>query len=208
MDRRALYWLAGGSAAIVLAAAVLTAVLAGSDGDGSNDGPSARPQPSATPSVIDIGNGRPPPTSPPGVAPGEPTPPSRPDQPASNRDTPARTPPTWTPAPGGTRTPGTMRILAPIDAASVAVLESFPPQYRLQVKAGLPSGCARADGYEVSRTGNDIRVAVYNTLPTGNVACTAIYGNYDLSIDLGSGFTSGQEYRVNVNGTLVTFKAQ
>ena len=101
-----------------------------------------------------------------------------------------------------------MRVLAPIDAASVAVLESFPPQYRLQVKAGLPSGCARADGYEVSRSGNDIRVAVYNTLPTGNVACTAIYGTYDLGIDLGSGFASGQEYRVNVNGTVVTFKAQ
>jgi hypothetical protein len=181
--RRALYVVAAGLAALLVAGVALASVVGG-DGDGDD---SAVAPPTST--------------QPPGVAPGEPTPPPR-------LDTPGRPEPTWTPRPGGTAAPGTMRVLAPIDRAEIAVLESFPPRYRLQVQAGLPSGCARADGYEMTRAGNDIRVAVYNTLPTGNPVCTAIYGTYELSIDLGTNFVSGQEYRVNVNGTILSLRAQ
>jgi len=208
LKTRPLFWLAAGALAIALAAVALGAVLANEGGSG--DSASTGPGPTATPRLIDPDNrsGQPTATSGPGIAPGEPTPPPRPDQPTTNRDTPTRPAPSPTRVPGGSQVPGTMRVLAPIETAQVAILESFPPQYRLQVKAGLPSGCARADGYEVTKSGNDVRVAVYNTLPTGNIACTAIYGIYGLSIDLGGGFVSGQEYRVNVNGTMVTFKAQ
>jgi hypothetical protein len=207
MNRKRILWFVAGLAAVAVATAGFTAILAGSgDADSSAVGPTATPKP------IDpgIGNGQPPATSGPGVAPGEPTPPSRPgpDQPSSNRDTPTRPAPTWTPSPGGTATPGTVRVLAPIDGLDMAVLESFPPQYLLQIQAGLPSGCAKADGYELSRSGNEIRVAVFNTLPAGNPVCTAIYGMYDLNINLGSSFTSSEEYRVNVNGKTITFRAQ
>jgi hypothetical protein len=196
MKGKRFLWLVSGLAAVAMATAGFTAILAGSDDNGSTAA-----APTATPRPIDpgIGNGRPPGTSGPGVAPGEPTPPSRP---------PARPAPTWTAAPGGTSTPGTVRVLAPIDGLDIAVLESFPPQYLLQIQAGLPSGCAKADGYELSRSGNDIRVAVYNTLPAGNPVCTAIYGMYDLNINLGSDFTPGREYRLNVNGEIITFRAQ
>lgn len=100
------------------------------------------------------------------------------------------------------------RVLAPIDDAEVRVLESFPPQYVLHVRAGLPSGCAREDGYQVSSDQDTVRVRVYNTLPTGDVACTLIYGTYELNISLGSDFQSGREYRVEVNDRVLTFWAQ
>ena len=83
------------------------------------------------------------------------------------------------------------RVLAPIDATDIRVLESFPPQYMLNVIAGLPNGCARADGYQVDRTGDTVRVRIYNTMPVGKVICTQIYGTYELNIPLGSDFQSG-----------------
>ncbi|HXH20507.1 MAG TPA: hypothetical protein VNN10_00645 [Dehalococcoidia bacterium] len=195
-ERRALA-LAAAVVAVVVAIAGYTAFGAAGDGDGEG---AMAPTPDARPADPGLGIGE------------TPSPPARetPTLPAGGTPLPGRD----TPAPGRTPTPGsgagqaTVRVLAPIDAAGITVLESFPPQYRLQVKAGLPSGCARADGYELSRSGNEIRIAVYNTLPAGNPVCTAIYGQYDLSISLGSNFTSGQDYVVNVNGTVVTFRAQ
>jgi hypothetical protein len=104
--------------------------------------------------------------------------------------------------------PGRKLVLAPIDAANVAVLESYPPRYVLQVQAGLPGGCASPSGYEVERAGDRVRVSVFNTLPSTPVPCTLIYGRYDLSIDLGSAFTPGREYAVEVNGKQITFPAR
>ena len=45
--------------------------------------------------------------------------------------------------------------------------ESFPPQYAVAIKAGLPSGCARAAGYSVSRSGNVFTLAVMNSNAAG-----------------------------------------
>src|SRR3990172_1125281 len=95
--------------------------------------------------------------------------------------------------------PGRERVLAPIDNADIRVLESFPPQYVLNVTAGLPNGCARADGYQVDRTGDTVRVRIYNTMPVGKVVCTQVYGSYELNIPLGSDFQSGRDYTVDVN---------
>ena len=52
-----------------------------------------------------------------------------------------------------------------------------------------------------------ILVSVLNSLPD-NAICTAIYGTYELDINLGSDFTSGQTYIVRVNSKEVSFKAQ
>jgi hypothetical protein len=103
---------------------------------------------------------------------------------------------------------GTNRVGAPIDGLDVAVMESFPVQYLLQIKAGLPSGCAQKAGYEAKRSGNTITVKVYNSMPSGAVACTMIYGMYDLNLNLGSDYQAGQTYTVVVNDQKTTFKAQ
>jgi hypothetical protein len=116
-------------------------------------------------------------------------------------------------APGGSTVKppaaGRMLVEAPIESVDVVVRESFPPQYGLSIVAGLPSGCAEAAGYEVSRAGDRIEVSVYNTLPSDpNVACTMIYGIYDLNVSLGTDFITGRTYTVDVNGTEITFTAQ
>ncbi len=144
-----------------------------------------------------------------------------PDGSVSSPPLPPYVPPTQTPIPtpvsGTTTLPlsdlpalpaGTQRVDAPIDELEMLVLESFPPQYMLHVEAGLPSGCAKAAGYEAARSGNTVTVSVYNSLPTAALACTAIYGMYEVNINLGSDYVSGQTYTVRVNDKSVTFTAQ
>lgn len=98
-------------------------------------------------------------------------------------------------------------VTAPIESAEVVQVPSTPPQYVVKVVAGLPSGCVKPDDYTVTRDGNEIRIDVTNTMPAGNPVCTMIYGTYELSIKIGSGFTDGETYTVNVNDTIVTFTA-
>lgn len=99
---------------------------------------------------------------------------------------------------------------APIDNLEVLTLESFPPQYNLVVTSGLPSGCAVFDKAETTgRTGNTITVRVTNIMPDDpNVACTAIYGTKVTTVPLGSEFTSGETYTVQVNDKSIDFTAQ
>jgi hypothetical protein len=99
---------------------------------------------------------------------------------------------------------------APIDGLDVLTLESFPPQYNLVVTSGLPSGCAVFDKAEITgRGGNTITVRVTNIMPDDpNVVCTAIYGIKETTVGLGSDFTSGQTYTVNVNDKSIDFTAQ
>jgi hypothetical protein len=130
---------------------------------------------------------------------------TRPDTPVTN--TPAgSTSATATPAPF-VPPPGTRIVDAPIDDLDVLVRESFPPGYTLHIEAGLPSGCAKQATHELSRQGDVIRVRVLNTtIPNG--ICTAIYGMYELNLDLGTNFQSGRAYRVEVNDKVTTFTAQ
>lgn len=105
-----------------------------------------------------------------------------------------------------TPTPGRQTVPAPIDDVQVVIRESNPPQVTLNVKAGLPSGCAQRESHSISRTGDTFTVRVLNSMPTGDVACTMIYGTYELSLDLGRDFRAGATYTVNVNDTTTTFK--
>lgn len=106
-------------------------------------------------------------------------------------------------APGARQT-----VPAPIDGLDVSVLESGPPQYMLNVRAGLPSGCAKQDSHSVTRAGDAITVTVLNSMPTGNPICTMIYGSYELNVNLGSDFRSGTTYTVRVNDKVTAFRAQ
>lgn len=203
MKKRPLYIVTIVIAGVVVAAVALTGVLADSGGSDKAGGTVANPtvapastadgQPPSRTGTAGSGSGS-------SIAPGEPTPPPGTTRPPAASATPLPASPT--PA------PGTMRVLAPVQSADMAVLTSFPPQYAVKVTAGLPSGCAKADGSEVTQSGNEIRVAVYNTMPSGPIACTQIFGTYDLTINLGSNFVTGQDYRVSVNGKMLTFKAQ
>jgi hypothetical protein len=100
------------------------------------------------------------------------------------------------------------RELAPIDDARV-VSGAQPGSFVVQAKAGLPGGCARQGGYEVDRQGPNqvtvITVTIYNTMPAlQNMVCTAIYGTYDVTADLGP-LTPGQGYEIHVNDKTVPF---
>jgi hypothetical protein len=95
------------------------------------------------------------------------------------------------------------REQAPIESAEFQ-LGPGEGRYMLHVRAGLPSGCARQDGQEIRRQDNDITVRIYNYMPSAPMACTAIYGIYETSVDLGPGFQRGETYRVDVNGMMLT----
>lgn len=147
-----------------------------------------------------------------------------PDTPVSSPPLPpaptpgAASPPTPSAPPAGVSTlpksellplkPDFKRMEAPIDDLDIAVMESFPAQYLLQIKAGLPNGCAEKGGYEATRSGTTINVKVSYASPTAGGICTMIYGIYELNINLGSDYVSGQTYTVNVNDKTTTFKAQ
>ena len=183
-----------GIASIVVLAIIAFAIAAASDG-----GDDSAVAPTATSTV--------PAASPTSTATAKPSP-----QPTQGPDTPVSSTPGGaqpTPAPTGTVIPLPRHPEpAPIDGLDVLTLESFPPQYMLHIVAGLPSGCAEPLSHEVlPRQGNLIRVVVLNSLPD-NAICTAIYGMYELNINLGSDFTSGQTYTVRVNEHEVTFTAQ
>lgn len=105
-----------------------------------------------------------------------------------------------------TPAPGRQTVPAPIDDVQIVIRDSNPPQVTLNVKAGLPSGCAQRESHSVSRAGDTFTVRVLNSMPTGNVACTMIYGTYELNIDLGRDFRAGGTYTVNVNDKTTTFK--
>lgn len=105
-----------------------------------------------------------------------------------------------------TPTPGRQTVPAPIDDVRVVIRESSPPQVSLIIKAGLPSGCAQRESHSISRNGDTFTVRVVNSMPTGEVACTMIYGTYELTLDLGRDFRAGGTYTVNVNDKTTTFK--
>ena len=102
-------------------------------------------------------------------------------------------------------------VPAPIESVEIIVAESFPPQYSVAIKSGLPSGCARFKDYQVTRDGNTVNIEVTNLEPApGQQApCTAIYGYHDTSINLGSDFIEGETYSVVVNNDVTeTFVGQ
>ena len=96
-----------------------------------------------------------------------------------------------TPAPEMTSTP------APIESV---VVNGDHTGYSLSIVSGLPSGCARFDGYHVEHRGKVLEVTVTNLMPTGPVACTAIYDRHEGEVDLGADFETAVTYTVVVNG--------
>ncbi len=102
-----------------------------------------------------------------------------------------------------------VEVRAPIVRVSVRVAESFPPQYFADVTSALPDGCAEFGRFAVRRDGSTVFVDVFNTRPASpDVVCTMIYGERTTAVPLGSDFTPGATYKLDVNGTRETFVAQ
>ncbi len=96
-----------------------------------------------------------------------------------------------------------VEVLAPIESVELLVLESYPEQFVIQIVSGLPSGCASFSRTETTQDGTDIKISVYNLVPSPDqlavISCTAIYGINEVSVALGSDFERGTTYTVLVN---------
>lgn len=118
----------------------------------------------------------------------------------ADAQTPTATPtPTSTATPAPATPPDRRLELAPVEAVEVQVAKSNPPQYQAVVTSGLPGGCAAFDSISARRTDTRIDVTVQNSMPVGNVPCTAIYGYTKNAVNLGSDFQTGVTYTVVVN---------
>lgn len=159
----------------------------------------AAPTPTTSPPVGTTTAPRPPAAT--SVPSGSPTLP--PDTSTSSPPQPPQPVPTATPTvrePSATPPPleaGRQREPAPIDALAVRVAESSPPQVFVDVTTGLPGGCARFDSVVVARAGSVITLTMWNSMPSGPVACTAIYGYMRHTVPLGAFEPDTYTLRVN-----------
>jgi hypothetical protein len=103
-------------------------------------------------------------------------------------------------------TDGGAIVPAPIDSAKVVVLDSNPPKYTVEIVAGLPDGCSSPADHAVKRDGLVFEITVRNR-HTGADACTAIYGQYELTLPLDD-VQTGQPYTVKVNDQTLSFVAE
>ena len=123
--------------------------------------------------------------------------------------TPAQETPVATPMPAPTTAAGFKLERAPIDGADLLVEESNPVQYAVYIASGLPSGCHVFDHVALVRNGAEITIDVWNRLPDDPMlACTAIYGTHETTVQLGSDFANGSTYRVHVNERTLEFTAK
>ena len=99
---------------------------------------------------------------------------------------------------------------APIVRVALRVADSSPAQYFADVTSALPDGCAKFARFAVRREGSTVFVDVFNTAPSNReqIACTMIYGERDSAVPLGSDFTPGATYTLEVNGATQTFVAR
>jgi len=98
--------------------------------------------------------------------------------------------------------------MAPIQDVKVRIGESFPPLVIVNIRGGLPDGCSTFHKAEVSRSGSTIDIKVTIQRPRDAV-CTQVYGTFERNVGLGSEFTPGVIYTINVNDTkTVTFSVK
>jgi hypothetical protein len=97
-------------------------------------------------------------------------------------------------------------VRAPIDAATVIVLDASPSKYTVDIIAGLPDGCSSPASHSVRQDGLTYEVIVLNR-HTGAEACTAVYGQYELAVELDD-VQPGQPYTVKVNDQVLSFVAE
>ncbi len=95
--------------------------------------------------------------------------------------------------------------LAPIHEVQVNIAESYPEQIFIYIKGGLSDGCTTFHGLEIERSGNTIDITVTTERPKDAI-CAQVYGYFEKNVALGSDFTSGESYAVNVNDVTTGFE--
>jgi hypothetical protein len=89
-----------------------------------------------------------------------------------------------------------------IEAAEILILESFPPQFRLQVIGALPTPCHSLRAVvEAPDEQNEIHVEIYS-LVDPEVVCAQVLEPFEASIPLGRDL-QGASYTVFINGQQV-----
>ena len=94
--------------------------------------------------------------------------------------------------------------LAPIHEVKVSIMKSNPPQIGVYIKGGLRDGCTTFHNVAIAREGNTVSIKV-TTQHHREVFCPAIYIYFEKNINLGSDFTIGTNYTLNVNDYTTTF---
>ena len=95
---------------------------------------------------------------------------------------------------------------APIHEVTVTFAKSLPPQVIVYIKGGLKDGCTAFHDLTTSRRGSQINIKVTVQTEKEKI-CTQVYGFFEKTVNLGSNFTSGQTYTVNVNDQTAAFVA-
>jgi len=96
--------------------------------------------------------------------------------------------------------------LAPIHEVEVLFMESFPVQIGVYIKGGLRDGCTTFHDAVVTREGKTINIEVTVQKPKDSV-CPAVYNFFEENLNLGSDFSVGATYTLNVNDYTTTFVA-
>jgi inhibitor of cysteine peptidase len=112
------------------------------------------------------------------------------------------------PAAACSLTPPTSNIeikTAPIHEVKVDILKSNPPQVAVNITLGLSDGCTKYHDAVVTRNGNTVTIKVTTERPKDAV-CTAIYGYFEKTLNLGTDFTAGTTYTLQVNDYSTTFR--
>lgn len=94
--------------------------------------------------------------------------------------------------------------LTPIEEVTVFFMKSNPAQVGVHFVGGLPSGCTTFYDIEITRDGTTINIKVTNQQPK-DTFCPAIYTTFEKDVNLGSDFTVGTTYTLNVNDHTTTF---
>ncbi len=94
---------------------------------------------------------------------------------------------------------------APIHEVDVLIMESSPPQVGVHIKGGLRDGCTSFHDAVVAREGDIVNIEVTTRRPREAI-CAQVYGFFEKNLNLGSDFTAGTTYTLNVNDYTTTFE--
>jgi len=97
--------------------------------------------------------------------------------------------------------------LAPIHEVQVNIAESYPPQVLVYIKGGLADSCTTFRELDAERSGNTVNITVTTQRPRVAI-CAQVYGFFEKNVNLGSDFTSGETYIINVNDKTTSFVMQ
>lgn len=96
---------------------------------------------------------------------------------------------------------------APIHEVQVNIAESFPQQVFIYIKGGLADSCTTFHELIWERSGSTINIEVTTQRPKGAI-CAQVYGFFEKNVALGTDFTSGETYTINVNDKTTSFVMQ